>query len=259
MSAIPLRKTVHYPDSDGLPMADNDTQAEVMIDLRHALRTRYAAEPDVYVATNLFVYYREGNPGARAAPDVFVVFGVPKRKRRSYRIWKEGQVPALAFEIASQEGWEELLDSKKDLYEQIGVGEYVVFDPEGEFIQPPFQGFRLEKGRYRPIPLEPDGSLVSRTTGLRILPEGTNLRLIDAVTGERYPWAEEEREARRRAEQQAAREAVARRAAEEQSSREAAARKAAEEQVAREAAARRALEEELTRLRAELEERDKNK
>jgi hypothetical protein len=26
-------------------MADNDTHAEVMIDLRHALRARYAAEP----------------------------------------------------------------------------------------------------------------------------------------------------------------------------------------------------------------------
>ena len=230
MSAIPLRKTVHYPDSDGLPMADNDRQRKAMTNLIHALETRYAGEPDVYVSGNLFLYYREGDPGARVAPDVLVAFGVGKGERRSYRTWEEGRVPVLAFEIASQEGWQELLDKKKDLYERIGVEEYVVFDPDGEFIQPRLQGFRLKKGRYRPIPLEPGGSLVSRATGLRILPEGTNLRLVDVATGERYPWAEEEREARKRAEQQAARETAARRAA----------------------------EEELARLRAELERRDKN-
>jgi Uma2 family endonuclease len=226
MSAIPLRKTVHYPDSDGLPMADNDTQRKAMTNLLHTLETRYAGEPDVYVSTDLLVYYVEGDPSARIAPDVFVAFGVGKGDRRSYRIWEEGRVPVLAFEIASQEGWRELLKKKKDLYERIGVEEYVVFDPDGEFIQPRFQGFRLENGRYRPIPLEPGGSLVSRTTGLRILPEGKNLRLIDAATGERYSWAEES-EAR-------AREAEARaREAEERAEREAAARRALEEEMAR--------------------------
>ncbi|HSF39567.1 MAG TPA: Uma2 family endonuclease [Thermoanaerobaculia bacterium] len=200
-------------------MADNDRQRKAMTNLIHALETRYAGEPDVYVSGNLFLYYREGDPGARVAPDVFVAFGVGKGERRSYRIWEEGRVPVLAFEIASQEGWQELLDKKKDLYERIGVDEYIVFDPDGEFIQPRLQGFRLEKGRYWPIPLESGGSLVSQTTGLRIQPEGTNLRLIDLATGERYPWAEEEREARMRAEQQAARESAARRAAEEELAR----------------------------------------
>ncbi|HYO14751.1 MAG TPA: Uma2 family endonuclease, partial [Thermoanaerobaculia bacterium] len=163
MSAIPLRKIVHYPDSDGLPMADNDRQRKAMTNLIHALETRYAGDLDVYVSGNIFIYYVEGNPGARVAPDVFLVFGVGKEDRRSYRIWEEGRVPVLAFEIASQEGWQELLDSKKDLYQRLGVEEYIVFDPDGEFIQPRVQGFRLENGRYHPIPLEPGGSLVSRT------------------------------------------------------------------------------------------------
>ncbi|HSF39674.1 MAG TPA: Uma2 family endonuclease [Thermoanaerobaculia bacterium] len=228
MSAIPLRKTVHYPDSDGLPMADNDPQYRVMTDLRHALENRYDEAPDVYVGANLFIYYREGDPGARVAPDVFVAFGVDKEERRSYRVWEEGRVPALAFEIASPEGWRGLLDKKKGLYEQLGVEEYVVFDPDGEFIQPRLQGFRLENGRYRPLPLEPGGSLVSRTTGLRILPEEKNLRLIDLVTGERYLWAKE-------------------------SAAEAREAKAAKALAERETAARRAAEEELARLRAEIE------
>lgn len=205
MSAIPLRETVYYPDSDGLPMADNDLQREAMINLLHALETRYSGERDVYVSGNLFIYYAEGNPGARVAPDAFVVFGVPKGKRRSYRVWEEGRVPVLAFEIASQERWQDLLNKKKELYERLGIGEYVVFDPDGELIQPRLQSFRLEKGRYRQIPPEADGSLVSQATGLRILAEGENLRLIDVSSGERYLWADEEREALRAAKEELAR------------------------------------------------------
>jgi hypothetical protein len=129
----------------------------------------------------------------------------PRASARSYRIWEEGRIPSLAVEIASQEGWQELLKQKKDLYERIGVEEYVVFDPDGEFIQPRLQGFRLENDRYRAIPLEADGSLVSMATGLKIQPEGTNLRLIDIATGERFPWAEEEAAARRALEEELAR------------------------------------------------------
>lgn len=108
------------------------------------------------------------------------------------------------------------------------------------------QGFRLEQDRYRQIPLEPDGSLVSQTTGLRIQPEGTNLRLIDLATGERYPWAEESAAQAREAKAHA-QEAKA------SAEREAAARRVAEEQVAQEAAARKAAEDEIARLRAEIE------
>jgi len=252
MSAIPLRKTVHYPDSDGRPLADNDLQYRVMADLRHALDIRYEAEPDVYVSTDLLIYYVEGDPTARVAPDVFVAFGVGKGDRRSYRVWEEGRLPAIVFEVASQNGWRKLLGSKKDLYEEIGVPEYIVFDPDGEFIQPRLQGFRLQNGRYWPIPLEADGSLVSRTTGLKIEPEGNNLRLVDLETGWRYPWAREEAAARQAAEERAQVAEERAQSAEERAAREAAARQVAEERAAREAAARRALEEELARLRAHL-------
>lgn len=257
MSAIPLRKTVHYPDSDGLPM-DGDAQREAMTNLIYSLETRYYGERDVYISGNLFIYYVEGDPDKRVAPDCFVAFGVPGGPRRSFRVWEEGRMPAIVFEIASQECWQDLLRKKKDLYERLGIGEYIVFDPDGEFIQPRLQGFRLERGRYRPILLEPDGSLMSLATGVRILAEGQNLRLVNSATGERYSWVEEDREAReketatrRAAERQAAREAAARRAAEQQA-------RAAEEQAARETAARQALEEELARLRSELEGRKKS-
>lgn len=53
---------------------------------------RYADVPDVYVWGNLFLYYREGDPRACVAPDVFLIRGVGKRKenpRRTYKLWEE--------------------------------------------------------------------------------------------------------------------------------------------------------------------------
>lgn len=192
---------IYYPDSDGLPMADSDVQLEAIINLRHSLKIRYAAEPDVYVSGNLLIYYVEGDPNTSIDPDAFVVPGAGKRMRRNYLLWEEGLVPVIAFETVSETNWPRVLQEKKDVYESLGVEEYVVLDPEGEFMAPRFQGFRLLEGRYQPIPLEPDGSLMSRTTGLKIQPEGTNLRLIDArTTGRRYLWTEEERETRIKAE-----------------------------------------------------------
>lgn len=71
-------------------------------------------------------------------------------------------------------------------------------------------------GRYQPFPLEPDGSLLSRITGLRLRIEGENLRLIDEATGERFLFVEEERVARLAAEERAEQETRARRALEEE-------------------------------------------
>ena len=54
-------------------MAKNDWQLIAMIDAITALKLHFSHRPDVYVSGDLFIYYEEGNPRARAAPDVFVV------------------------------------------------------------------------------------------------------------------------------------------------------------------------------------------
>ena len=108
--------------------------------------------------------------------------------------------------------------------------ELVLFDPYGEYLEPRLQGYRLERGRYRPIKPNRDGSLDLRTTGVTVRPEGERLRLVDTASGEKLLWGDELEEARRAAEE-------ARRAAEERAA-------AAEERA-------RALAEELNRLRRE--------
>jgi Uma2 family endonuclease len=224
MAAIPLQRETYYPESDGKPMAESDLHRDVMTDLIHALKTRYIGEPNVYVAGNLLLYYVEGDPRQSVSPDVLVTWGIPKGHRKTYLLWKEGRAPGFVIEVTSDSTRGEDLGKKKDLYLRLGVEEYILFDPLGDYLHPRLQGHRLVLGRYQPIQLEADGSLLSRTTGLRLRIEGQNLRLIDESTGERLLFVEEERTARL----------------------------AAEERVRQETRARQALEKEIERLRREL-------
>jgi hypothetical protein len=238
MSTMPLAREVYYPESDGRPMAETEVHAQVMMDLWSALRRHYASVPDVYLWGNMFLYYQQGNPRACLAPDLFLVKGVSKHVRRTYKLWEEGRVPSLVVEVTSKDTRDEDLD-KKAVYERLGVEEYILFDPLGEYLRPQLQGYRLVAGRYEAMTLEADGSLLSGTTNLRLAPEGQKLRLRDAVTGEPLLWNEELAEAQRAAEERAEQEA----------------RRAEQEKLARQAAEERMrqLEEEVARLRRGLE------
>jgi Uma2 family endonuclease len=186
MAAIPLRRDIHYPESDGEPMAETEIHLDVTIDLIQGLRRRYRDVPDVYVVGNMFLYYVQGDPRSVVSPDVFLVRGVPKTpRRRVYKLWEEGEAPSLVIEVTSDSTSDEDTGKKKAIYERLGVEEYFLFDPLGDYLKPPLQGYRLVEGRYRPIPAEPDGSLRSLVTGLILRPEAdSRLRMVDAGTGE---------------------------------------------------------------------------
>jgi Uma2 family endonuclease len=258
MNAVQFERAIEYPTSDGQPMAETLYHQTVMIDLILGLRRRYADAPDIWVGGNFFLCYEEGNPRAHMSPDVVVAKGIRKAKKRpNYLLWEE-KPPSLVVEVTSRSTRDEDLGRKKDLYQWMGVEEYVLFDPFGEYLRPPLQGYRLEVGRYRPIRREHDGTLVSRITDLRFKPEGERLRLVDVATGEPLRWPEEVEAAQALAEKRAMEEAAARRAADERATEEAAARRAAEDRATELSAARRAaedriraLEEELSRLRAD--------
>jgi Uma2 family endonuclease len=203
MAAIPLQHEIYYPESDGKPMAESDIHRDVMFDLIHALQARYEGERDVYVGGNLLFYFVEGDPRSSISPDVFLVRGVPKGRRKTYLLWKEGKAPDFVVEVTSDSTRQEDLQRKKERYESLGVEEYILFDPLGDYLDPRLRGYRLTGRRYRPIAPESDGSLLSRTTSLRLRPEGENLRLVDATTGECLLGHMEETTARREAEERA--------------------------------------------------------
>ena len=133
-----------------------------------------------------------------------MVRGVPKKRRRTYLLWRERRAPSIVIEVTSESTRGEDLGKKKDCYERLGVEEYFLFDPAAEYLRPRLQGFRLAGGRYQRIAEGADGWLASsRTTDLSLWSEGTNLRLVDVATGERLLWVEEETAARQAAEDRA--------------------------------------------------------
>jgi Uma2 family endonuclease len=200
MAAIPLQsKDVYYPESDGKPMGETEIHVEETIYLIDALKDRFRDRRDVYVAGNMFLYYVEGEPKKVVAPDVFVVVGVAKRRRRIYKLWEEGRPPTLIVEVTSADTRQEDLTRKKTLYQDLGVAEYLLYDPLGEYLSPRLQGFSLAGDRYEPMPRTRD-SLESRTLELTFRLEGSRLRLIDSASGEPLLRGEEVRELARRAE-----------------------------------------------------------
>ena len=183
-----------YPSSDGQPMSENTWQFGVMVDSAAALRARYRHNPDVFVGGDLLMYYEQGDPTQRVAPDVFVIFSVPDHHRMSYKLWEEGKAPDLVLEVASESTWREDLGRKQDLYAKLGIREYWLFDPKGEFLDPPLRGLVLQNGEYGELPGRMENGvrvLRSRVLGLDLRAEGSALRFRDPVTGEDLRTLEE--------------------------------------------------------------------
>ncbi len=220
---------IEYPSGDGKPMAENDWQLRAILDAVGTLDLHFRDRPDVYVSGDLFIYYEEGNPQARVAPDVFVAFGVPKHNRWTYKLWEEGQVPAFVMEVASRGTWRQDDGRKAALYERLGVREYWQYDPTGDYLGSHLKGRRLATGAYEPQPVveSVDGTVLlrSETLGLDFRVKGEERYFFDPAAGRRLlTWAEEEA-ARRTAESRAE-------VAESRAKRETAARRAAEARAA---------------------------
>jgi Uma2 family endonuclease len=182
---------VYYPSSDGEPMAETDYHITALVLLMDALRHCFRNRPDVFVASNLFWYWERGNPASRRAPDVMIVPGVGNHPRYSFRSWNEnGAVPAAILELTSGKTWREDIGPKYELYEQLGVREYFLFDPVSRHINPTLQGYRLKTGRYQPIRAAADRSLDS-ALGFRVRREKRVLRVFEGRSHDPIPTFEE--------------------------------------------------------------------
>ena len=249
-------RVIDYPETDGQPMAETPAHRDVMIDAIQVLQRHFAHRPDVYVSGNMMMYYEEGEPRRCVSPDVFVALGVEDKNRRTYLLWREAKGPDFVLEVTSKSTRRNDQVTKRALYEWMGVSEYVLYDPLGEYLNPPLQGFRLVGGRY--VEWEgrrlPGGAraLHSEVLGLSLHVRARDraLRLHDPASGEDLFTFSEEVAARRV-------EIAAREEAEARAEREAAARADADARAEREAAARRAIEVAYAKLRARLREPDR--
>jgi Uma2 family endonuclease len=209
--------TIVYPESDGKPMAETEAHRDLMIDFILMLKHHYQNNDDVCVSGNMLMYYKEGDPKKSVAPDVFVAFGVGKKRRRTFRTWEEANTPDFVLEVASPSTFKEDIGKKKRLYaSELKVKEYYIYDPYGQTV-PSFIGYRFIDGLYQEIAFVND-RLSSEVLGLELGEHKGELRLYNPNTSEwLQPPLERADKAEKRAdkaEQEAEQEAIARKNAE---------------------------------------------
>ncbi len=133
VAQIPTQTTpeIIYPDRDGQPMSDNTKQFRWIVTIKENLELLFAEDPQVFIAGDLLWYPVEGDNKIRLAPDTMVAFDRPRGDRGSYRQWVEGGVaPQVVFEILSPGNRMAEMSRKLNFYEQYGVEEYYIYDPD---------------------------------------------------------------------------------------------------------------------------------
>jgi Uma2 family endonuclease len=211
------RQAIHYPESDGQPMADNTLQFQWIVLIKENLETLFRDRPDVFVAGDLFWYPVEGRRDMCRAPDAMVVFGRPKGYRGSYKQWEEdGIAPQVVFEVLSPGNKVSEMARKFQFYNEHQVEEYYVYDPDEDDLI----GWLRQDDQLRVID-EMHGWISPRlgirfdtsAEALRIFaPDGTPFRSHQEVVewamerDKRAAQAEHEREAERLAREQAEQE-----------------------------------------------------
>ncbi len=176
---VSVESEIFYPSADGQPVAETYDHLYALLTTLEVLK-QYLANRQATVLGNQFLYYAQGFPKLRVAPDVMVIFDVTPGGRDNYKIWEEGQVPTVIFEMTSfgTKGQDEIF--KKTLYEQLGVKEYWLFDPKGEWVEQQLRGYRLRGEIYEPIE---DGR--SEPLQLRLLVEGRLIGFYRENNGEK--------------------------------------------------------------------------
>jgi len=208
------RQAIEYPDSDGLPMADNTLQYEWIVPIKGGLDAIFAADPNVFVAGDLLWYPVEGEPTIRSAPDAMVALGRPKGYRGSYKQWVEDNLaPQVVFEILSPGNRPAEMERKFQFYQQYGVDEYYVYDPVSGHLD----GWRRSGDQL--VKISRMAGFVSPRLGIRFEPgEGTDNLKIFGPDGTRFltftEWVEKSKADARRAEAERERAESERRRAE---------------------------------------------
>jgi Uma2 family endonuclease len=196
---------IEYPESDGKPMSDNTRQFRWIQLLHGNLSILYRERADVFVGGNLSCYSEEGRPEVTTAPDVLVVIGRPKGDRRSYKQWEEGGVPlTVVFEILSPSNTVPEMVRKFAFYEECGVEEYYIYDPDSNYLQ-----VFVRRGDILARVRKANG-FVSPRMGVRfemsepemtvLYPDGRRFRTVEELEVERLQAEQQARDAQQRAE-----------------------------------------------------------
>ena len=174
-----------HPADYGEPLALNRLQARRVVDIEYVLRHRFDPQGDVYLGIDQSVYYRDGANTQSVDSDASASLDVPNNSRDIHRSEEECKPPDWVIQIASRATYRYDVDGKKDMHEASRVGEYWVYDPEGDLHDPRLRAWVLAPGGYEELAdLKRPGlevALWSEALGLELHFDGTDLRMWDPV------------------------------------------------------------------------------
>ncbi len=237
-SATARKTEIFYPETDGMPLPDSREQGSFLKEIAIVLAGFFLNDPTVEVDSDTFIYFIEGDPNRRVAPDLYIAFGISKEsleRNNVYLVWEVGKFPDFVMEVGSSSTANNDLGPKRALYAELGALEYWRYDPTGgDHYGEPLVGEYLVDGEYRRFEMMPDPDgyprIHSPLLNLDLRWEEDRLHFYDPVAG---VWLENYQEVMARAS-----------AAEAKVEAERATRESAEDRIAQ-------LEAELRRLRGE--------
>ncbi|MEM9165009.1 MAG: Uma2 family endonuclease [Cyanobacteria bacterium P01_F01_bin.4] len=154
-----------YPEELGLPDEFHVFQPQLLRETCQV--TRYPLD-QIFIGTDLNIYYDSRHPNWHKRPDWFLVLDVPKARQQadlrwSYVVWQEGVNPFLVVELLSPGTEDEDLGQglrevsqpprKWDVYESIlRIPYYVIFDR----YENSFRLFRLSGIQYQEVTVTDD-------------------------------------------------------------------------------------------------------
>jgi Uma2 family endonuclease len=121
----------HIVTEDDTPVDNFQSEKQQRL-LVEPLYSSWSSNLPFIAAANVGLFYASKQDPI--VPDAFLSLGVEmptdwsKKQNRSYFVWEFGKFPEVCIEIVSNREGNEL-GRKKDIYAQIGVHYYAVFDP----------------------------------------------------------------------------------------------------------------------------------
>jgi Uma2 family endonuclease len=186
---------IMYEDEDEGEMGESNLHRTTGEILHVCIRAHLKDDHRLQAFANMNVYYREEPKHERTrsapyiSPDVMIVapFARLPENQVSYKIGRDGPAPLTTMEALSERTAEQRdLDDKIIICARLGVAEYILVDPPGEYLPERLLLKRLQpNGTYRDEQ-DADGGITS-VLGFRIVLDADGkVRVINARTGWAY-------------------------------------------------------------------------